>query len=115
MLHAMGHADAFQRFLHTRFAFAAAHAAVRQRQLHIFKHRQVADEIETLENKTHFAVADARALGVIEVGHGLVVERVAAFGWRIQEAQDREQRRFAAAGRAGDGDVFPFFELQVNA
>ena len=115
MFHAMRHADAFQRLGHALLAVGGVHAAIGQRQLDIFKHGEVADQIEALKDEADLAIANARALRVIQVRHRLAVERVAAFGRRIEQAEDREQRGFAAAGWAGDGDVFALANIEMNA
>jgi hypothetical protein len=54
-------------------------------------------------------------LGVAKIGDGLAVEGVGALGGRIEQTQDGEQRRFAATGGPGDGDVFALLDFQVNA
>ena len=46
---------------------------------------------------------------------GLAVEPVAALGRRVEQAQDRQQRGFAAARRPGDGDVLALADLEVDA
>jgi hypothetical protein len=56
-------------------ALGGRHAAVDQRQLDVLEHRQVADQVEALEDEADLAVAHARALGGGEVGHRLAVEQ----------------------------------------
>jgi hypothetical protein len=43
------------------------------------------------------------------------VQRVVAAGRAVEQAEDREQRRLAAAGRTGDGDVLPFLDVEMHA
>ena len=40
---------------------------------------------------------------------------VASAARRIEQAEDREQRRFSAARRSGDGDIFAISDIKVNA
>src|ERR1700730_14178098 len=47
--------------------------------------------------------------------HRLRVDPVIAFGGRIQQAQNRKQRGFSAAGRSGDGEKFSILDLQMDA
>ncbi len=62
VLDAMRHADPLQRFMHFLLALRRSHAAIRQRQLHILIHIQIADQIESLEDEANLAIADARPL-----------------------------------------------------
>ena len=62
VLHAVRHADALQRLLHAPLALRRRHAAIRQRQFHVLVHREIADQVERLEDKADLAVADARPL-----------------------------------------------------
>src|SRR5437588_2316829 len=97
MLRAMAHADALQRFEHKTFALTRGHAAVGQRQLDVFVNGQVADEVKALENESDLAVANARAFRERQVRDFRSLERIAAARWRVEQAEDREQCRFAAA------------------
>ena len=115
VLHAVRHADLLQRLLHALLALRGAHAAIGQRQLDVLVDRQVADQVEGLEDEADLAVADARALGRLELLDRPAVERVAALGRRVQQAQDREQRGLAAARGPGDRDVLASLDLQMHA
>src|ERR1044072_2945261 len=106
MFGAMAHADALQRFEHETFTLARTHAAISQRQLDVLINREIADEVEALEDESDLAVADAGALREREVRHFGPLERVAAARRRVEQAEDREERRFAAARGPGDRDVF---------
>ena len=44
-----------------------------------------------------------------------LVEVVPALGGRVEQAEDREQRGLAAAGRAGNGHILALADLQMNA
>ena len=58
----MSHAHAFQCFRDERFAFAGTHASISERQFDVLEHRQITDQIETLEDKSNLAVPDARTV-----------------------------------------------------
>ena len=108
--------DAFERFHDALLAVRRGHSlAVGERQFDVFVDRQIADQVETLKDESDFLVADARALGEIEVLDRLSVQRVAARGRRIEQADDRKQRRLAAARRARHGHVLSFGNRKVNA
>src|SRR6266481_1454278 len=62
MFCSMRHAHSLQSFGDKHFAITGAHAAIRQRQFNILKNAEIADQIETLENETDLAVANARTL-----------------------------------------------------
>src|SRR5262245_26724104 len=115
MLRAMRHADAFERRLHALAAFSAAHAAVGERQLHVLEDAQVANQVEALEDEANLPISDAGALGGAEVRHLPGIQRVGALRWRVEQPEDREQRRLAAARRSRDGDVLAALNCHVDA
>ncbi len=57
---------------------------ISKRQLNVLVNREVTDQVETLEDEADFLVANARALGKIQILNRLVVEHVAAPGRRIE-------------------------------
>src|SRR5579863_6604405 len=115
MLHAMSHADAFEHFLHALLALGGGHAAVGERQLDVFKDCEVSNQIERLENEADLAVANARAIRERKIRDRVRVDPVIAFGGRIEQAQDRKQRGFAASRGTGDGEKLSILDLQVHA
>ncbi len=114
VLHPMRHPDPLERRLHPPPALLGRQAAVGERQLDVLVHREVADQIEGLEDESDLPVADPRALGRGEPRYRLAVERVAALGRRVEQPENREQRRLAAARRPGDGEVLAAPDLEVN-
>src|ERR1051325_4820698 len=110
----MRHADALECVGDALLALGRAHAAIRQRQLDVLVDGQVADEIEALKDKADFAVPDARALGQRKILDRVLVENVLAVSRRIEQPENREQGRLAAARRSGNGDVFTLFDVEVN-
>ena len=69
MLRAMCHADAFERALGFLFA-RRTHAAISEWKLDVFIDCKIADQIESLKDKSNFAIADAGAIGDFQVGTG---------------------------------------------
>ena len=110
----MRHPDLLQRFTHATFAFRRTESAIRERQLDIFVHRKIADQIERLEDETDLAVSNPRALGGGETRNRLTRERVLTVAWRIEKAEQRQERRLAASRRTGDRDVFAGLNLEVH-
>jgi len=106
---------AVERFLDRLFPFRGRRAAVGQRQLNVFVHGQVANQIEGLEDETNLAVAYARAFRQAELGHGLPIQHVLALSGRIQQAENRKQRGLPAAGGAGNGEILALADVQVDA
>src|SRR5205807_6285819 len=78
MLGPMPHADTLQRFRHSFLSVTGAHAAISQRQLHIFIDGKVANQIEALEDEADLAIANARALGQRKVLHRVFIKDVLA-------------------------------------
>src|SRR5204863_6005998 len=87
VFYAMTHADAFQRFVDALLALGTRHAAIGERQLHVFVDRQIADEIERLEDESDLAVADTGALAKFQALHRTAVELVGAIGRGIQQPE----------------------------
>ena len=101
--------------MHPLLALGRRHPAIGERKLDVLVHRQIADQIERLENESDLAIADARALGELQVLHRLGVQHVGAVGGRIEQAQNRQQRGFPAARRPGDGQILALLDVQMNA
>src|SRR3954447_15309570 len=101
----MSHADPLERCLYALLSFGSFHAAIGERQFDVLEHREVADKIEALENKSDLAVAHSSPLGCGELGDGSVVQEVLAFGGGVEQTKDRQEGRLAAAGRSGDRHV----------
>ena len=78
-------------------------------------HSEVADQVEALEDEPDFAVANARAIRERQILRPGGRQDVLPFGRRIQQAENRQQRRLAAARRTGDGDVLAFLDVQMDA
>src|ERR1039458_10858423 len=96
--HAVGHVDALKGVLDAGLALGRRHAGtICEGELDILLDSKVADEVEALEDEADLLVANAGTIAEAEVLNRIVVEQVAAAGRRIQQAEDREQRRLAAA------------------
>jgi hypothetical protein len=115
MFEAVGHADFFQCFVDTLTSLRGAHAAVGERQFDIFIDGEIADEIKALEDEPDLTVTNPGACGMVELGHWVAIEVVAAFGGGIQESEDRQESGFAATGRASDGDILAGDDFEVDA
>src|SRR4029077_10321326 len=89
MFGAVRHADALERLLHSLPPLGRPHAAVSERQLDVFKHREVADQIEALEDEPDLAIAEPRAFPRLEVGHLPAVQRIRSAGRGVEQAEDR--------------------------
>ena len=82
----MRHTDALQRFTHIFFALGCAEATVRQRQLDIFVHVQIADQVETLKDESDLSIANACAIREGKIGDFGAFERVAPVRRVIKKA-----------------------------
>jgi hypothetical protein len=99
--------------------FAAAlrrrNAGINQGQFDIAQRIGARQQIESLKNKTDFAVADFGQLIVVHLADLAAVEFVSAGGRRVQAAEQVHQGGFAGAGRPHDGDVFAALDFQRDA
>src|SRR5262249_27801811 len=114
MLRPMAHADPFERLGDSLLPFRRPRAPIRQRQLDVLVHRQVANEVDALKDEADLAVANARALRGFEIRHRLVVERIRTIAGRVEQPQNRQQRRLPATGRPRDGDVLAFVNFEID-
>src|SRR5262245_38362007 len=97
MLGAVRHPDTLQGGRYALLPLRRTHAAIGERQFDVLVYRQIANEVETLEDEPDLTITDPRAFGQRQGGGRPAVEDVAAFGRRIEQTQDRQQRRLAAA------------------
>ena len=100
--------------MHQLFALRRRRAAVRQRQLDVLVHREIANQVECLENEPDLAIADARPLLHLEAAHRLAIEDILPVGGRVEQAQYGQQRRLAAARRTGNRNIFALLDVHVN-
>jgi len=99
----------------TLAALLTPQPTVRQRQFDVLEHREIADQVETLEDKADFAVADPRALGVAQLRDVLPVEAIGSLRGTVEQAQDRKQGGLPAAGRTGNREVLTLPDLEMHA
>jgi hypothetical protein len=101
------HADLLERGIDTAPALGGIEPAVAERQVDVLFDSEIANQVEGLEDESDLPVAHARALGLAEGG-----DRPALRSYcrrrRLEQTQDREQGRLAAARRPGDRDVIAF-------
>src|SRR5207253_4186006 len=82
---------------------------------HVFKHRALRQQIMFLENETDVPVAKKGKRGIREAKWLLIAEPVGAGRWPIERAEQVQERAFAGAGRAEDGDGLAGSEIEVDA
>jgi hypothetical protein len=63
-------------------------------------------QIVRLKDEAYLPIADLRQLQVVERGEVLSIEQHLATGGAVECADDLQQRAFARAGRANDGESF---------
>ena len=112
----MRHAHALQRLLHAPLALGRGHAgAIGQRQL---------DVLDTVRSPMRLKLWKMKPISWLRMRERSAKSRFAtgwpfslycAAGWRVEQADDGQQRRFAAARRAGHGDVFALAQCQMHA
>ena len=84
------------------------------RQHHVFKRRQIRNQVELLKDEADFLRAKAGQRVAGKRGDFLPVERHAPGGRCIEATEDIQQRAFAGAGRAHHGDPLAFFHCEGN-
>src|SRR5215212_8924713 len=90
-----------ERTLNASLSLFCRHPAISERQLDILEHRQVADEIERLEDKSNLTIPHSRTVGRRQVRHRCTGQHVFAARRNVEQAKYREQSCFARSRRAG--------------
>src|SRR5205823_8210390 len=111
VLRAVRHADPLERRLRALLALDDAHAAIRERQLDVLVDREVADQLERLKDEPDAPVPYSRPLGGGAIRTRSVFEQVRPLGPRVEQAEQRAQRRLAAHRGPRDRDVVALFDL----
>ena len=114
MLHAVRHPNFFERFVHQFLTFRARRTAVGEGQLDVFVYGQVADQVERLEDEADLAVADACPLVHLQPRNGLTVQNVSPVAGRVEQAQNGQQRGFAAARRPENDVAIALLDREVD-
>jgi hypothetical protein len=73
---AVRHTHPFERLGDPLPTLGRPHAAVGERQFDVLEDREIADQIEALEDETDLPISDARALRGTEFGHGPAVQLI---------------------------------------
>jgi hypothetical protein len=108
------HADLLERRHDAFLAFRRLHAAVGERQLDVLVHVQIANQVEALKMNPISRLRTRARSGQRQVRTDLPFSDVLALGRRVEQAEDRQQRRLAAARRPGNRDVLAGLDVEVN-
>src|SRR5690606_16597737 len=86
------HANALQGLPGPLAPLGDAHSAIGERQLDVLEDREIANQVEALEDEPDLAIADACALALREIGDRTSVQQVLTAGRRVEQAEEGEQR-----------------------
>src|SRR5262249_26355470 len=100
--------------LGARAPLLGRHRAVRQRQLDVLEHGELAAEVEALEDEADVLVADLRALGPRELRDAAASQAVAAGAGSVEQPENRQQRRLARARRPGDRQELSLLHVELD-
>ena len=114
MVAAVGDADAVHRGIDALALFLRRHVAIGEAKRDVLADRQLVDQVEALEHEAEAVAAQLRELRLGLLRHVVVLEHVAAARRPVDRAEDVEQGRFAAAGRAHDGDEFARIDREID-
>ena len=84
-------------------------------QFDVLIHIEFIDQVEALEHEADVALAELGALLFLEAAHFGAEEFIGTAGGIVQQAQNVQQRGFAAARRAHDGDELAVLDFEGNA
>src|SRR5258707_6958710 len=88
--------------------------AIGKRNVDIFLHRQVVEQMITLKHKTDVLAIELGALPAIQFVHRMLEEHEFARPSVIEQAENAEQRGLARSGGPHNRDKLAFFHLQIH-
>ena len=94
---------------------SAGDSGVHHGQLHIFLGVGTGDEVEVLEDKADFPVADSGQLVVSGLIHFRTVQGIGPLGGAVQYADEVHQRTLAGPGGPHDREELAGQDVQVDA
>src|SRR5690606_19411203 len=115
VLRARGKTDELEGFPHEIAPLSPRHALVEQRQLDVLVDVELVEQVEALEDEADVAFAQLGEAVLREARDLAIGEPVAPARRRIDQADDVEQRRFAASGRPHDRDELALLDRQIDA
>ena len=115
MVEALAEADRVEQSLGTGAPCAASDAGERERDLDVLSRGQHLQEVEGLEDETECVQSQRGAALEAERLGGAAAHADFALGRRVDQAEQMQQRRFAAAARSGDGDEVALLDLDIDA
>ena len=96
-------------------AFSFGYAKIFQLEVYVFFHRQLVDEVETLEDEPDTSFAVTGSVFLFQVSHFFPIQQVAAFVRVVQQTENMQQGRFAASAWTHDGDELALFHFHAYA
>ena len=93
-------------------ALGGLHTEVGEREFDILEDVQLIYQVEALEDEADIALANLRALLFFEVANFFVAQVIVALGGVVEQAQDIQERGFAATRGAHDGDELAILNFQ---
>ena len=115
VLCAVAQAHLAQNLRNTLATFLRRYAHVAQLQVDILLNGKFVDEVEALEHEADASATVACAVLLLKVSHGFAVEQIIARVGIVEESEDVQQRRLAAAARSHYGDELAVFYIYTNA
>ncbi len=107
-----GQPDSLEHFVHSLLDVAAWDARQRQRERDVLEHIQRRNEIEKLKDIADRVAPQHRELSFIERRCLLIAEKDLAARWAVDGADQIQQRRFSASGRAHQHSEFAARDLE---
>jgi hypothetical protein len=92
--------------------FVGGDAGVDEGEFHITEGGGTRKEVERLEDKADFVVANPRELVVVHVAHVGSIEFIGAGGGGVEASDDIHEGGLAGTGRSHDGDVFTRLDVR---
>ena len=87
----VGHFHLLEGIHHAILPLRRARAAIRQRQLDVLIHGEIADHVEALKDEADLAMACARAIRVPELRDRAIVARIVSVGRGVEQTKHRQQ------------------------
>ena len=94
------------------FSFGSLDSQIDQRKFHVFVDVQFVDQVEALKHETDLSLAVERPVALLQRTDFLAEQEILARSRIVQQAQNIQQSRFAAARGTHDSDELALLHLE---
>jgi len=107
--------ELIKRVTHKAGAFLARNVLIGERNLEVFKDRQVVNQVVALKNKADVGLVKLIAFFYVQFVNGLFEEVELSGPCSVEHADDAQESGLSGARRPHDGDELALVDIEVDA